>query len=64
MLCSSGSACSAGSTDPSAVLTAMEYEAELAHTAVRLSFTRGIKENEISQVASAVVATVKALTGN
>ncbi|MGP9787247.1 cysteine desulfurase family protein [Glutamicibacter sp. 287] len=64
VLCSSGSACSAGSTDPSAVLTAMGYEAQLAHTAVRLSFTRGIKENEISQVASAVVATVKALVGN
>lgn len=64
VLCSSGSACSAGSTDPSAVLTAMGYEAELAHTAVRLSFTRGNKENEISQVASAVVATVKALVGD
>ncbi|WP_404290648.1 cysteine desulfurase family protein [Glutamicibacter arilaitensis] len=61
VLCSSGSACSAGSTDPSAVLTAMGYEAELAHTAVRLSFTRGIKENEISQVASAVVTAVTAL---
>ncbi|WP_349931560.1 cysteine desulfurase family protein [Glutamicibacter mishrai] len=61
VLCSSGSACSAGSTDPSAVLTAMGYEEQLAHTAVRLSFTRGTKENEISQVASAVVATVKSL---
>lgn len=61
VLCSSGSACSAGNTDPSAVLTAMGYEAELAHTAVRLSFTRGIKENELSQVASAVVATVSTL---
>ncbi|HJX78301.1 cysteine desulfurase family protein [Glutamicibacter sp.] len=61
VLCSSGSACSAGNTDPSAVLTAMGCEAELAHTAVRLSFTRGIKENELSQVASAVVATVSAL---
>lgn len=59
--CSSGSACSAGSTEPSAVLTAMGYPEELAHTAVRLSFTRGAKENEISQVASAVVATMKSL---
>lgn len=58
VLCSSGSACSAGSTEPSPVLTAMGYEEELAHTAVRLSFTRAIKENEISQVASAVVHTV------
>ncbi|MGP5025967.1 cysteine desulfurase family protein [Glutamicibacter ardleyensis] len=61
VLCSSGSACSAGSTDPSAVLTAMGYEAELAHTSVRLSFSRGIKENELSQVASALVATVTSL---
>jgi len=61
VLCSSGSACSAGSTEPSAVLTAMGYEEELAHTAVRLSFTRSTKENEISQVASAVVATIKSL---
>ncbi|MFD1376486.1 cysteine desulfurase family protein [Micrococcus antarcticus] len=61
VLCSSGSACAAGSTDPSAVLTAMGYEEELAHTAVRLSFTRTAKENEISQVASAVVSCVSGL---
>ncbi|MCW4467196.1 cysteine desulfurase [Glutamicibacter sp. MNS18] len=61
VLCSSGSACAAGSTDPSPVLTAMGYEAELAHTAVRLSFTRSMKENEISQVASAVIAVIRSL---
>ena len=61
VLCSSGSACAAGSTDPSPVLTAMGYEAELAHTAVRLSFTRSLKENEISQVATAVVQTIRSL---
>lgn len=61
VLCSSGSACAAGSTDPSAVLTAMGYEEELAHTAVRLSFMRTAKENEISQVASAVVSCVSGL---
>jgi len=61
VLCSSGSACAAGSTDPSPVLTAMGYDEQLSHTAVRLSFTRATKENEISQVASAVVATVKSL---
>ncbi|WP_418909048.1 cysteine desulfurase family protein [Glutamicibacter endophyticus] len=63
VLCSSGSACAAGSTEPSAVLTAMGYPAELAHTAVRLSFTRAAKENEISQVASAVIAAVRSLLG-
>lgn len=61
VLCSSGSACAAGSTDPSPVLTAMGYEAELAHTAVRLSFTRSMKENEISQVASAVIGVIRSL---
>ena len=63
VLCSSGSACAAGSTEPSPVLTAMGFPAELAHTAVRLSFTRGMKENEISQVASAVIAVVDRLLG-
>ncbi|MFJ2617982.1 cysteine desulfurase family protein [Glutamicibacter sp. NPDC087344] len=61
VLCSSGSACAAGSTDPSPVLTAMGYEPELAHTAVRLSFGRGIKENEVSQVAAATIATLSRL---
>lgn len=61
VLCSSGSACAAGSTDPSPVLTAMGYEEQLAHTAVRLSFGRGIKENELSQVANAVIAAVGGL---
>ncbi|MGP5703100.1 cysteine desulfurase family protein [Glutamicibacter arilaitensis] len=63
ILCSSGSACAAGSTDPSAVLTAMGYDEQLAHTALRLSFTRTAKENEISQVASAVVSCVSGLLG-
>ena len=63
VLCSSGSACAAGSTDPSPVLSAMGYEPELAHTALRLSFTRGMKENEISQVASAVISVMRGLLG-
>lgn len=63
VLCSSGSACAAGSTDPSPVLTAMGYEPELAHTAVRFSFGRGMKENEISQVASTVIAVLSRLLG-
>ncbi|PMQ21243.1 cysteine desulfurase family protein [Glutamicibacter arilaitensis] len=63
ILCSSGSACAAGSTELSAVLTAMGYDEQLAHTALRLSFTRTAKENEISQVASAVVSCVSGLLG-
>jgi cysteine desulfurase len=38
IICSSGSACSAGSTEPSHVLTAMGYDPDLARTAVRFSF--------------------------
>lgn len=36
--CSSGSACAAGSSEPSPTLTAMGYRAELAQTAVRFTF--------------------------
>lgn len=38
IICSSGSACAAGSDDPSHVLTAMGCSADLARTAVRFSF--------------------------
>ena len=40
IICSSGSACAAGSTEPSHVLTAMGYDADLAQTAVRFSFAK------------------------
>jgi cysteine desulfurase len=64
VVCSSGSACAAGSTDASTVLLAMGYTEELAHTAVRLSFTRNVKESEIASAARAVVAAVKAIAGD
>lgn len=63
VLCSSGSACAAGSTDASAVLLAMGYQEEEAHTAVRLSFTRTVKESEVATAARAVVAAVRAIAG-
>ena len=63
VLCSSGSACAAGSTEASSVLMAMGYGEEEAHTAVRLSFTRTVKESEIATAARAVVAAVKAIAG-
>ncbi|OIH82281.1 cysteine desulfurase [Arthrobacter sp. UCD-GKA] len=63
VVCSSGSACAAGSTDPSHVLLAMGYDEDTAHTAVRLSFTRTVKEAEIATAARAVVAAVKAIAG-
>ncbi|MFL4474399.1 cysteine desulfurase family protein [Paeniglutamicibacter sp. MACA_103] len=63
VVCSSGSACAAGSTDASTVLLAMGYDEDTAHTAVRLSFTRTVKEAEIATAARAVVAAVKAIAG-
>jgi len=63
VVCSSGSACHAGSSDPSPVLLAMGYDADTAQTAVRLSFSRGVKEAEIAQAARATVAAVKAVAG-
>lgn len=39
IICSSGSACAAGSDEPSHVLTAMGYPEDLARTAVRFSFS-------------------------
>lgn len=38
IVCSSGSACAAGSDEPSAVLTAMGVDRETAQTAVRFTF--------------------------
>lgn len=63
VICSSGSACAAGSTDASHVLLALGHEEETAHTAVRLSFTRNVKESEIATAARAVVAAVRAIAG-
>lgn len=48
IICSSGSACSAGSTEPSHVLTAMGYSADLAQTAVRFSFARRFTNTKIT----------------
>ena len=42
IICSSGSACAAGSTEPSHVLTAMGYSPDLAQTAVRFSFAKSL----------------------
>lgn len=64
VVCSSGSACHAGSTDPSHVLLAMGYDADTALTAVRLSFTRRVKEAEITTAARSLVAAVRAVAGS
>ncbi len=52
---SSGSACAAGSDEPSHVLTAMGYSAEIAQTAVRFTFGRATTAEQLDQVAGHLV---------
>ncbi len=64
VICSSGSACAAGSDAPSPVLLAMGVEPEVAQTAVRFSFDSTVSADELRQAAAAVsiaVAGVQAL---
>ncbi|MCZ2404672.1 cysteine desulfurase [Paenarthrobacter sp. Z7-10] len=61
VLCSSGSACAAGSDDPSAVLTAIGIAGELAQTAVRFSFGTSVTEAMLKDAADAVVESVTEL---
>jgi len=58
IVCSSGSACAAGSDEPSHVLTAMGYDREVAQTAVRFTFGRSTTDEQLDQAASALVATL------
>lgn len=60
IVCSSGSACAAGSDEPSHVLTAMGYDSELAQTAVRFTFGRSTTTEQLDAAADALIA---ALTG-
>lgn len=57
---SSGSACAAGSDEPSHVLVAMGIEPEVAQTAVRFTLPHGLTE-PLDQVAAAVAAAVAAV---
>jgi cysteine desulfurase len=52
VVCSSGSACAAGSDDPSHVLTAMGYDREVAQTAVRFTFGRDTTDQQLTEAAS------------
>ncbi|PZF58816.1 cysteine desulfurase [Curtobacterium sp. MCSS17_008] len=61
---SSGSACAAGSTEASHVLTALGLSADTARTALRLTFDAGLADEDVPVVVAAVaeaVATVRAL---
>lgn len=58
VVCSSGSACAAGSDAPSPVLLALGIAPETAQTAVRFSFTSAVTDAELDQAAAAVETAV------
>jgi len=58
VVCSSGSACAAGSDAPSPVLTALGIPAEVAQTAVRFSFDSSVSAADLDAAAQAVLAAV------
>ena len=58
VVCSSGSACAAGSDAPSPVLTAMGISTEVAQTAVRFSFDASVTQEDLAAAAAAVQAAV------
>ncbi|TFD24349.1 cysteine desulfurase family protein [Cryobacterium sp. TMS1-13-1] len=61
IVCSSGSACAAGSSEPSHVLTAMGVSADLAQTAVRFTLGAGTSAAEAAEAAASVRAAVAAV---
>ena len=63
VIVSSGSACAAGSDEPSHVLTAMGFDAELAQTAIRFSFSHHTTEAELETAARALADAVAAVGG-
>jgi cysteine desulfurase len=62
VLCSSGSACAAGSSDPSHVLTAMGYPEELAYTAVRLTLGKTTTVEQIDYTIKALKTVIESLS--
>jgi len=58
IVCSSGSACAAGSDEPSHVLTAMGLDREVAQTAVRFTFGRSTTDEDLGRAADALAAVV------
>ena len=60
---SSGSACSAGSTEPSHVLTALGLSPEVASTAVRFSLGRDTTAQDVDTAIAATADVVAALRG-
>ncbi|MGA8988380.1 cysteine desulfurase family protein [Aeromicrobium sp.] len=63
VVCSSGSACAAGSDEPSHVLTAMGLDADVAQTAVRFTFGRSTTTEDLDNAASRLVDAVGVVSG-
>ena len=63
IVCSSGSACAAGSDEPSHVLTAMGYEAEVAQTAVRFTFGRPTSVADLGTTVDELTRAVASVSG-
>ncbi|RXZ67478.1 cysteine desulfurase family protein [Agromyces albus] len=63
VICSSGSACAAGSDEPSHVLTAIGIPGELAQTAVRFTLGAETTELEVADAAASVYRAVSAVRG-
>jgi cysteine desulfurase len=61
IVCSSGSACAAGSSEPSHVLTAMGISADVAQTAVRFTLGVGTTPVEAEAAAASVQSAVAAV---
>ncbi|HSI26207.1 MAG TPA: cysteine desulfurase family protein [Aeromicrobium sp.] len=60
IVCSSGSACAAGSDEPSHVLTAMGYPGEVAQTAVRFTFGRDVTGAQLTEAANVLAMVMTA----
>ncbi|NUP75515.1 MAG: aminotransferase class V-fold PLP-dependent enzyme, partial [Sinomonas sp.] len=62
VVCSSGSACAAGSSEPSHVLLALGFDPETAQTAVRFTLPATITGEELDQAAVALGEAYGAVT--
>lgn len=63
IVCSSGSACAAGSDEPSHVLTAMGFDGQVAQTAVRFTFGRDTSAEDLETAADEVRTAVGRVKG-
>jgi cysteine desulfurase len=63
IICSSGSACAAGSSDPSHVLLALGIDPETAQTAVRFTLPATVTAGDLDEAARALEGAYAAVTG-